>query len=119
MPLESGCREERTFSGLELDERLRDKQVDARCGLMVIDIATGSVVHTLDFGGGVQELYDVQVLPDVRCPSAIGLQTKVGEAAPQSPVPSDKRADPRCDLVARLSEVPEVVFSQDVRRKQL
>jgi uncharacterized protein (TIGR03032 family) len=72
----SQCREERTFSGLELDERLRAKGAEARCGVMVIDLATGAVVHWLELGGPVRELYDVQVLPGVRCPKAIGLQNK-------------------------------------------
>lgn len=64
----SQCREERTFSGLELDERLKQKGAEARCGLMVIDLRTGSIAHWLDFAGTVRELYDVQVLPGVRCP---------------------------------------------------
>ena len=72
----SQCREERTFSGLELDERLRAKGAEARCGVMVVDLATGAVAHWLELGGPVRELYDVQVLPGVRCPKAIGLQNK-------------------------------------------
>ena len=71
----SQCREERTFAGLELDERLRQKGAEARCGVAVVEIATGSLVHWLELGG-MRELYDVQVLPGVRCPKAIGLQTK-------------------------------------------
>jgi len=72
----SKCREERTFSGLELDDRLRDKGVEARSGLAVIELATGSLVHWLELGGELRELYDVQFLPGVRCPSALGLQSK-------------------------------------------
>ena len=71
----SRCREERTFSGLPLDERLREKGVEARCGVAVVELATGSLAHWLELGG-VRELYDVQVLPGVRCPKAVGLQTK-------------------------------------------
>jgi len=72
----SKCREERTFSGLELDSRLASKGVEARSGLAVIDLATGSLAHWLELGGTLRELYDVQVLPDVRCPMAVGLATK-------------------------------------------
>lgn len=72
----SQCREERTFSGLELDDRLRQKGVEARCGLMVIDTRTGDVAHWLDFAGTVRELYDVQAIAGVRCPSALGLRSK-------------------------------------------
>ncbi|MEM8963589.1 MAG: TIGR03032 family protein [Acidobacteriota bacterium] len=72
----SQCREDRTFSGLELDDRLRDKGAEARCGIAVIDLATGSLAHWLELSGGVRELYDVQVLPGFRCPKAIGLRNK-------------------------------------------
>ncbi len=71
----SQCREERTFSGLELDERLLSKGTEAKCGLAVVELAEGSLAHWLELGG-VRELYDVQVLPGIRCPKAIGLQTK-------------------------------------------
>ena len=72
----SKCREERTFSGLALDDRLREKGTEARSGLAVVELATGSLVHWLELGGEMRELYDVQVLRGVRCPSAIGLQSK-------------------------------------------
>jgi uncharacterized protein (TIGR03032 family) len=72
----SQCREERTFAGLPLDERLRQRGAEARCGVMVVDLETGALAHWLELGGGVRELYDVQVLPGVRCPKAIGLQNK-------------------------------------------
>lgn len=72
----SQCREERTFSGLALDQRLREKGVEARCAVLVVDLRTGAVAHWLDFAGTVRELYDVQVIPGVRCPAAIGLRSK-------------------------------------------
>lgn len=66
---------ERTFSGLALDERLAAKETEPRCGLMVIDLKTGSIVHWLRLEGVVSELYDVQVLPGVQRPMALGFQT--------------------------------------------
>ena len=72
----SKCREERTFSGLALDDLLRQKGTEARSGLAVVELATGSLLPWLELGGEMRELYDVQVLPGVRCPSAIGLQSK-------------------------------------------
>jgi hypothetical protein len=71
----SQCREERTLSGLDLDRRLREKGTEARCGVAVVELATGSLVHWLELGG-MRELYDVQALPGVRCSKAVGLQTK-------------------------------------------
>ncbi|HEX8667608.1 MAG TPA: TIGR03032 family protein [Allosphingosinicella sp.] len=69
------ARENRTFSGLPLDEALRRRDTDARCGLAVFDLATGDMVHWLRIEGVVRELYDVAVLPGVRRPSAIGFKT--------------------------------------------
>ncbi|MEG4032850.1 TIGR03032 family protein [Microcoleus sp. S36b_A4] len=68
-------RHNKTFSGLALDEQLQAKQAEARCGLLVIDLRSGDIVHSLRIEGVVEELYDVQVLPGVRRPMAIGLKT--------------------------------------------
>lgn len=43
---------------------------------MVIDLKTGEVVHWLRLEGEVTELYDVQVLPGVRRPQALGFHTE-------------------------------------------
>lgn len=68
-------RENRTFSGLALDEQLESKQAEPRCGLFVIDLRTGDIVHWLRIEGIVTELYDVAVLPGVRRPMAVGFKT--------------------------------------------
>ena len=68
-------RHNKTFSGLSLDDNLRAKDVEPRCGLLVIDLRSGDIVHSLRIEGVVEELYDVQVLPGVRRPMAIGFRT--------------------------------------------
>ena len=68
-------RENRTFSGLALDEQLASKQAEPRCGLLVIDLRTGDIVHWLRIEGIVTELYDVAVLPGRRRPMAVGFKT--------------------------------------------
>lgn len=68
-------RHNKTFSGLPLDEKLQAKDASPRCGLLVIDLRTGDIVHSLGIEGVVEELYDVQVLPGVRHPMAIGFKT--------------------------------------------
>jgi uncharacterized protein (TIGR03032 family) len=68
-------RENKTFSGLALDNRLREKNIEARCQLQVIDLTSGDVVHSLRIEGVVSELYDVVVLPAVRRPTVLGFQT--------------------------------------------
>lgn len=69
-------RENKTFSGLPLDDNLLAKNADARCGLMVIDLNTGDIVHWLRISGVVQELYDVAVLPGVYRPMALGFKSE-------------------------------------------
>jgi len=72
----STCREHRTFSGLVLDEALVAKNIAPRCGLLIIDLRNGDVVHSLTIEGIVRELYDVAVLPGVVMPSALGFKTE-------------------------------------------
>jgi hypothetical protein len=68
-------RHNKTFSGLPLDDNLRAKDAEARCGLLVIDLRTGDIVHWLRLDGMVEELYDVVVLPGVQRPMALGFKT--------------------------------------------
>ncbi len=72
----STCRENRTFSGLPLDDALAAKDVQPRCGLLVVDLRTGDIAHSLTIEGIVRELYDVAVLPGVAMPSALGFKTE-------------------------------------------
>jgi uncharacterized protein (TIGR03032 family) len=65
-----------TFSGLLLEERLTEKDADARCGLLVIDLKTGGIIHWLRIEGTITELYDVGVLPGTQRPMALGFQTE-------------------------------------------
>ncbi|MGD1716731.1 TIGR03032 family protein [Dapis sp. BLCC M172] len=65
---------EQTFSGLVLQERLAAKGARAFCGLQVINLDTGDILHWLRIEGIIVELYDVAVLPGVRYPGCIGWQ---------------------------------------------
>lgn len=66
-------RHNQSFSGLPLDKILEKKQATPRCGLYIIDLNTGDIVHWLKIEGIVTELYDVAVLPNIKCPMAIGI----------------------------------------------
>jgi uncharacterized protein (TIGR03032 family) len=68
-------RHNKTFSGLPLDEKLQQKNVEPRCGLLVIDLRSGDIVHSVRIEGAVLELYDVVALPGVRRPMAIGFKS--------------------------------------------
>jgi uncharacterized protein (TIGR03032 family) len=72
----STCRENRTFSGLPLDDALAAKSVQPRCGLLIVDLRTGDIAHSLTIEGIVRELYDVAVLPGAMMPSALGFKTE-------------------------------------------
>lgn len=68
-------RHQRNFTGLALDAALRGKDVEAMCGLWVVDIRTGKTAHWLKLEETVDELYDVVVLPETRQPMALGFQS--------------------------------------------
>jgi uncharacterized protein (TIGR03032 family) len=63
------------FAGLELDEELKKRDADPWAGVNIIDTHTGDVVQWLRLEGHIAETFDVAVLPDVRCPMAVGLLT--------------------------------------------
>jgi uncharacterized protein (TIGR03032 family) len=64
-----------TFKGLALDEALASRGAESRCGLVVIDLRSGDIVHWLRFEGVVEELYDVIALSGVARPKALGFKT--------------------------------------------
>jgi uncharacterized protein (TIGR03032 family) len=68
-------RDDKTFGGLALGSELTRRGADARCGLHVIDLRSGDVVHWVRLEGLVRELYDVAVLPGVHRPMAFGFKT--------------------------------------------
>jgi uncharacterized protein (TIGR03032 family) len=82
-------RDNKTFTGLALDENLAHRDAEARCGLQVIDLRTNDIVHWLRIEGLVAELYDVVALPSVRRPMLLGFKSdeirrtlSIGEATP-------------------------------------
>lgn len=65
-------RKDKTFQGLELDDRLAARNQEPICAILAIDLNTGKIAHMLQMKGAVQELYDVAVLPGLRRPMALG-----------------------------------------------
>ncbi|MEL6264382.1 MAG: TIGR03032 family protein [Pseudomonadota bacterium] len=64
---------DKSFAGLELDQELERRDADPWCGIQVIDLNSGDVVHWVRLKGGpIRELFDVTVLPGVRTPMAAG-----------------------------------------------
>ncbi|MCB1646640.1 MAG: TIGR03032 family protein [Pseudomonadales bacterium] len=71
----SAPRQNKTFRGLPLDGNLAEKGAAPRCGLMVINLNSGTVSHSLQLSGIVEELYDVVVLPGASRPMALGFKS--------------------------------------------
>jgi uncharacterized protein (TIGR03032 family) len=65
-------RENKTFSGLALDDQLALRKMEPRCGLYIVDLDTGDTVHSLTMEGVVTELYDFAVIPGSIQPAALG-----------------------------------------------
>lgn len=40
---------------------------ELKCGVGVIELSTGNTIATLQFASGVEEIFDVQTVPDARC----------------------------------------------------
>ena len=83
----SGPRHNKMFSGLELNQNIADKNTKPRCGILIIDLRTGDIVHSIRITGAIKELYDVVMIPGATRPMAIGFRNdeirrliSVGEA---------------------------------------
>jgi uncharacterized protein (TIGR03032 family) len=66
----SKIRETSQFGGLPIGQR----PDELRCGVWVLDAATGQTVASLEFQTDIEEIFDVQVLEGVRFPAVLGLQ---------------------------------------------
>jgi uncharacterized protein (TIGR03032 family) len=60
------------FEGLELDNKLAESDSEPWSGFQVIDLENGACVHWFRIDGAVAELYDVGVIPGVRCSMSHG-----------------------------------------------
>jgi uncharacterized protein (TIGR03032 family) len=69
-------REASGFHGLPLDAELAGRGLSPRCGVFVVDCRRGEIIHDMEVTGGVQELYDVAILPNTRRPRAVSLNTE-------------------------------------------
>jgi uncharacterized protein (TIGR03032 family) len=74
----SKIRETSTFGGMPIAER----RPELKCGVGVVDLDTGRLMAHLEFVTGVEEIFDVQVLPGVRCPVLSGPYASLDGAAP-------------------------------------
>jgi uncharacterized protein (TIGR03032 family) len=79
----SKARETATFGGVPIAER----RPELKCGVGVVDLGTGRLIGHLEFMTGVEEIFDVQVVPGARCPALSGPYASLDGAAPIWTVP--------------------------------
>lgn len=60
-----------TFSGLPLEGRLNGSEAGGRCGIFVIELASGRVEHSLLFSGGSLAIQALALLQGVRSSAAV------------------------------------------------
>jgi uncharacterized protein (TIGR03032 family) len=48
--------------GAALLDSLKAQNIEANCGLVLVDLKTGKVIHSLRFGDGIDEIFDVALL---------------------------------------------------------
>jgi uncharacterized protein (TIGR03032 family) len=73
----SRIRETAVFGGVPIAERRNE----LKCGVVIVDLRTGQLVGAYYFVDGVEEIFDLQVLPGVHCPVLRG------------PLPKDEHTD--------------------------
>jgi uncharacterized protein (TIGR03032 family) len=83
----SKVRETSTFGGMPIAER----RPELKCGVGVVDLLTGRLVAHLEFMTGVEEIFDVQVVPGTRCLALSGPYPSLDGAAPIWTVPESAR----------------------------
>jgi uncharacterized protein (TIGR03032 family) len=79
----SKIRETATFGGMPIAER----RPELKCGVGVVDLGTGRLIAHLEFLTGVEEIFDIQIVPGVRCPVLSGPYASLDGAAPIWTVP--------------------------------
>lgn len=67
-------RDNHTFEGLELDENLKRKDTEPRCGLIIVNLKSGVVEEWVRIEGIITELYDVSIMPKARQPMVVGIK---------------------------------------------
>jgi uncharacterized protein (TIGR03032 family) len=79
----SKIRETATFGGMPIATR----RSELKCGVGVVDLETGRLIAHLEFVTGVEEIFDVQVVPGARCPALSGPYPNLDSAKPIWTVP--------------------------------
>ena len=71
------------------------RRPELKCGVGAVDLTTGRLVAHLEFLTGVEEIFDVQVVPFARRPALSGPYADLDGAAPIWTVPQPPPAPGR------------------------
>lgn len=63
------------FQDLPIEAEMNARRATPMCGVLIIDLRTGEIAEWLKLEGDVQELFSVELLPDIACPMSIGPAT--------------------------------------------
>lgn len=63
------------FGGLALQDELKKRDGEPWCGICVVDLRSGDLVEWIRLNGAIKELFDVAVIPEARCPMALGISS--------------------------------------------
>lgn len=59
------------FEGLALDQKLKEADSEAWCGIQIIDLRSGTCIDWFRIDGKIGEVYDVEIIPGSICPMAV------------------------------------------------
>src|SRR5262249_21550787 len=102
----SKIRETSTFGGMPIAAR----RPELKCGVGVVDLGTGRLVAHLESVTGVEEIFDVQVVPGARCPVLSGPYPTLDSTAPIWTVPESAKALQSGSMEARDQSAPTSPF---------
>lgn len=88
----SKAREGSSFGDLVLQKNLEERDTDLRCGLVVIDLTSGNILHWVRIEGIVEELFGVAAFPGVMNPRAVGFKSDEIERTISLPPDLDENA---------------------------
>jgi uncharacterized protein (TIGR03032 family) len=79
----SRIRETAVFGGVPI----ADKRDELKCGIAVVDLRSGASVASFEFAEGVEEIFDVKIVPGVRCLALRGPHVAEDQQSPIWVVP--------------------------------
>ena len=84
----SRIRESSTFGGLPIAQN----RESLKCGVAIIDLDSGRQMAFLEFHTGVEEIFDIQLLPGIRSPVVSGPHPHLDGKPPIWTVPASARS---------------------------